>query len=62
MVTLNLDSEQQQALLDILECSVSDIRSEIVHTENHCLKEILKSRKQVLVGMLESLRQQPALS
>ena len=62
MYTLNLTAEQQQALVDILECSVSDIRSEIVHTENHCLKQILKDRKQVLVGMLESLRQQPALS
>jgi hypothetical protein len=57
MYTLTLDSQQQQALVDILECSVADIRSEIVHTENHCMKEILKSRKQVLIGVLESLRQ-----
>ncbi len=38
MYTMNLSFEQQNALVDILECSISEIHSQIVHAENHCFK------------------------
>jgi len=57
MFTITLSKEEQETLVDLLECSVSDIHQEIRRTENHCLKEILKTRKHVLANMLDNLRQ-----
>ena len=59
MYKLALSFDQQRALLDILECSISEIHSQIVHAENHCFKRMLKDRKQVLLDLLDSLRQLP---
>jgi len=60
MYTMNLSFEQQSALVDILECSISEIHSQIVHAENHCFKSMLKERKQVLIDLLHSLKQLPS--
>lgn len=57
MYTLTISQDEKQALLDLLECSLRELHSEIVHTENHCYKKILKDRKQVMVTLLESLKQ-----
>lgn len=57
MYSLNLSTEEYQALMDILECSISEIHSEIIHTDRRDLKELLKSRKQVLIRMLDNVRQ-----
>ena len=59
MYNMTLSFEQQRALLDILECSISEIHSQIVHAENHCFKTMLKDRKQVLIDLLDSLRKLP---
>jgi hypothetical protein len=56
MYTLMLTSEQHQILLDILECAVSEIHTEIIHTDNRCMKDALKDRKHILQEMLEALR------
>lgn len=57
MYTLTISHDEKQALLEILECSLSELHSEIVHTENHCFKKTLKERKQVLVTLRNSLQQ-----
>jgi hypothetical protein len=56
MYTLMLTSEQHQILLDILECAVSEIHTEIIHTDNRCMKDALKDRKHILQEMLDALR------
>jgi hypothetical protein len=57
MYTMTLTIEQQRALLDLLECSISEIHSQIVHAENHGFKTMLKDRKQTLLDLLASLKQ-----
>jgi hypothetical protein len=56
MYTLMLTSEQHQILLDILECAVSEIHTEIIHTDNRCMKDALKDRKHILQEMLDAFR------
>lgn len=56
MYTVKLTSEQHSVLLDILECAVSDLHTEIVHTDNRCLRDALKDRKHLLQEMLDALR------
>ena len=56
MYTVTLTSEQHLMLLDILDCAVADIHTEIVHTDNRCMKDALKDRKHLLQEILESLR------
>ena len=58
MYTLSLNSEEQETLRELLECSLSELHSEIVHTDNRCYKQALKDRKEVLLRMLNGL--QPA--
>jgi len=56
MYTVTLTSEQHLMLLDILDCAVADLHTEIVHTDNRCMKDALKDRKHLLQEILESLR------
>lgn len=56
MYTLNMSEEEHQALMDILETSISEIHVQIMHTDRWDLKECLKNRKQVLLTMLDATR------
>jgi succinate dehydrogenase flavin-adding protein (antitoxin of CptAB toxin-antitoxin module) len=56
MYTLNLTEEEKQTLINLLECSLEDLHSEIVHTDNRCYKQALKDRKQLVIQLLENLR------
>ena len=55
MFTLTLDQEERETLKDILECSLSELHTEIVHTDNRCFRQALKDRKEVLQRMLNGL-------
>ena len=55
MFTLTLDQEEHEALKEILECSLSELHTEIVHTDNRCFRQALKDRKEVLQRMLNGL-------
>ena len=46
--------------MDVLECAISEIRSQIVHADRSDFKALLKSRKQVMLELLESLKQASA--
>ena len=59
MITLTLNDQEQEVLKDILECTLSELHSEIVHTDNLCFKQALKDRKELLLRLLSEL-QQPA--
>ena len=57
MYTVELTLEEQQTLIDILECCVKDLRSQIVHTDRYNYKQMLKNRKQMVQNILASLEQ-----
>ena len=59
MYTLNLTPEETQTLVELLECSALELRSEIVHTENYCYKKTLKDRKEMILNLLQNLKQLP---
>jgi len=57
MYTLNLTHEQQQALQALLENSILEIHSQIVRADSHGFKQALKDRKEILIGMLNEVKQ-----
>jgi hypothetical protein len=56
MQTITLSVEEKQALEDVLECSVYELRSQIVHTDRYSFKQMLKNRKAVLQNILSTLK------
>jgi hypothetical protein len=59
MIHLDLKYEERQALVEVLENEISELSSEIFHTERLEYKSMLKSRKKLLMEMLEHLRTAP---
>lgn len=57
MIYLDLTKEEKDMLVEILENDLSDLRMEIVDTDNMDFRETLKGRKAVLQKVLETLRQ-----
>ena len=55
--TLTLSLEEKQLFVDILECNVTDLRSQIVRTDRYAFKKMLKDRKQLISDILCSLQQ-----
>jgi hypothetical protein len=60
MATIELTPEEQAALVETLEQVIPDLRSEIVKTESVPFREQLKHRKQLLIKILEDLKQAQA--
>lgn len=56
MVRLELSPEQYQLLVELLESCLSDLRMEIVDTDQIDYKDMLKDRKNILLSLLETLR------
>ncbi len=59
MYHITLTQEQYDALLDLLQCAIPELHSEIIHTDDHCLRETLKERRQSLVSVINLLQAQP---
>ncbi len=57
MPQININPEEKKLLEEILEVAISDLGTEITHTDIHEYKEGLKKRKGNLVRFLEKLRQ-----
>jgi hypothetical protein len=55
MYTVTLNSEQIQVLKDVLECSLTELHTEIHHTDSRCYKETLKEREAMMRSLLEML-------
>ncbi len=55
MVQLNLSQEEAMTLKDALATYISDLRMEIVDTEEHEFRESLKKEEDTLTKILESL-------
>lgn len=57
MVRLDLTEDERDLLTSVLEEELPDLRVQIVDTDRIDVKEALRSRKEVLSGVLEKLRQ-----
>ncbi len=57
MVRVDLTEEECRTLASYLEEDISDLRMEIVDTDRVELKDTLRARKRVLLGVVEKLRQ-----
>jgi hypothetical protein len=56
MFTLTLSEEEKAILINLINYSISETHSEIVHSDSFQLKETLKNRKHLLTEMLERLK------
>jgi len=57
MIQLDLTKEEKDILTEILENDLSDLRMEITDTDSLDFREMLKKQKEVLMKVLETLRQ-----
>jgi len=55
LVSIDLSTEEHEILKHILESEMSELRTEIVSTDSWDFKQMLKSRKQAVVKVLEAL-------
>jgi hypothetical protein len=60
MVRVELTTEEAEELHEILDNYLSDLRMEIVDTESHDFREMLKKRKVFIQRLLEQLEPQAA--
>lgn len=56
MVTIELTQEEQTILLGMLDTCISDLHSEIHHTDRFDYKESLKKRKDILIKLLNQIQ------
>lgn len=57
MITINLTNEEQTLLVSMIEEALSELHDEIANTDNYDYKLMLKSRKAILLKILESVKQ-----
>ena len=57
MSTITFTSEEMQTLIDILNCAIMEIHSEIVHTDNRCFRQALKDRREVMLQIVQTIEQ-----
>ena len=53
---LELNEDQTRALAEALDSYLSDLSSEIHHTDSAAFRDGLKRRRELLAGILEALR------
>jgi hypothetical protein len=56
MIEISFTVEEIEALRNVLECAISELHSEIVHTDRFDLRSCLKDRKHLLVNILETVK------
>ena len=56
MITLDINSEEQQILVEVLNSSVSELGMEIADTDQKDYREVLKKRKSVLLKISQALQ------
>lgn len=57
MITIELSQTEIAILMDMIDTCISDLHSEIHHTDSFDFKEILKQRKEVLSKLRNQLEQ-----
>ncbi len=61
MYNIKLSDEERETLVDVLECYLVELHSEIIHTDRRELKDCLKGRKQTLLNIVEMLKQETSV-
>lgn len=61
MSKLNLTADEQRVLTEVLQHAISELHSEIVHTDDFDYRQMLKDRRRTLRGVLEAI-EEPALT
>ena len=56
MPNFDLSTEEKQTLIEVLEDNISDLRMEIADTDSSIFKGELKSKKRILLDILERLK------
>lgn len=51
MRTLELNTDEERVLAEVLERAVRDLDIEIAHTDSHQFKDMLRQRQALLAGM-----------
>ena len=62
MMTLELNEQERQALIELLEREISTLRDEIHHTDDYEYREFLKTREQVVKKLLAAVKTEGLLS
>lgn len=57
MLELKLSPAEQQILVEVLDSAISDLGMEIGNTDSQDYRETLKTHKQTLIKVVDSLRQ-----
>lgn len=55
MVQVSFTVEEIEALRNVLDCAISELHTEIVHTDRFDLRSCLKVQKKLLVKILDKL-------
>ncbi len=55
MISLKLNEEERRLLVELLECDISDLRTEIAHTDRREYKEMLKNREALMKKLEQEL-------
>jgi len=58
MITLQLNEQEHQVLIELLERELPNLRHEIHHTDDHDYREFLKARENLLERLLETVKSQ----
>lgn len=56
MISLKIDAEETNILLELLDACISDLRVEIHSTENLEFKEMLKRKKEILIKLQNAIQ------
>ncbi len=56
MITLQLNTDEHQVLIDVLERELPNLRHEIHHTDDHDYREFLKAREHLLERVLGKVK------
>ena len=57
MPNFELSTEEKQTLIEVLEDNISDLRMEIADTDSSIFKEEIRTRKKILIDILERLKE-----
>ncbi|KMQ51777.1 hypothetical protein CHISP_1273 [Chitinispirillum alkaliphilum] len=57
MASIDLNKEERDVLAEILENTLSDLRMEIPHTDSPFYKDSLRSKKAVVLSIIQKLKE-----
>jgi hypothetical protein len=55
MLQLDLNDREQETLAEVLRSVLSELRTEVSHTDRHAYREQIKHQEQVIKGILARL-------